>query len=478
MGHKIHPDIFRLGISKDWQYQLRDPLLANVFIYKTVKKMFLKYSAPYVSYTIRRNINPRKLELEKHKIKPIRNPFMRDSLVFSHLNISYGPSLLLAIFVLDVGAEALRAKKNLREKPFYYLSGALSYEIRRSYYYFRKYMYLPNPAKYSRKAYIWKRYKWFYYLGLDRNGIKVNQFIKDLIIKIKESCPKLFVENRLNIKTYQIGKYLSCRSLYKYHPAWIINNLAFFPKARNGYRFFKHLKILKFLLRFFKYCRYTNLKKRLLFINLLFVCVTSYLFLSYFNSGSIKRKDKLQTVLNKIIYLQSLLFLYLTRFKSIYLRYNKKLLQTRLILYNLYAKILIFTMAKTTFIPNDRQLIVRFLGLNNRNYSAQFLVNYISIKLGQYFNFNSIIKPIIRYYKRRSAIDGFRFIISGRLTRKERAAYIVKAYKAMPLATAKIRVDYASDFKIMRFGVVGIKIYLLTSEDVPYYYFFEFKTKI
>jgi len=37
MGHKINPEIFRLGVSLDWKYQLRDPLLANVIVYKMSK---------------------------------------------------------------------------------------------------------------------------------------------------------------------------------------------------------------------------------------------------------------------------------------------------------------------------------------------------------------------------------------------------------------------------------------------------------
>jgi len=80
--------------------------------------------------------------------------------------------------------------------------------------------------------------------------------------------------------------------------------------------------------------------------------------------------------------------------------------------------------------------------------------------------------------KNLSYIRGFRLIVSGRLTRKERAAFIVKSYKTMPLSSYKQRVDFASDFKIMKFGVVGIKIYLLCDETPPYYYFFEFKNKL
>jgi ribosomal protein S3 len=75
-------------------------------------------------------------------------------------------------------------------------------------------------------------------------------------------------------------------------------------------------------------------------------------------------------------------------------------------------------------------------------------------------------------------IKGFRFIVSGRLTRKERAFFIVKSVRRMPLSSHDCRIDSAADFKIMKFGVVGIKIYLLYTETPPFYYFFEFKNKI
>jgi ribosomal protein S3 len=126
----------------------------------------------------------------------------------------------------------------------------------------------------------------------------------------------------------------------------------------------------------------------------------------------------------------------------------------------------------------DNQLIVKYFALNNRNISAQFLVNYIIIRLGQYVPLNTILNPVIRQYKKLTLITGFKIVISGRLTRKERAAYIVKSGKSMPLATINSKIDYAYDFKIMRFGVVGVKVLLLSSDDTPYHYFFEFKNKL
>jgi len=160
------------------------------------------------------------------------------------------------------------------------------------------------------------------------------------------------------------------------------------------------------------------------------------------------------------------------------LRYNTEIFQSRLHAYHLYGKIIAFSVRKLTFFSNDHRVITRFYGMHNRNLNAHFLLNYIIIKLGQYFLLNDIIKPIIRRLKGLPEVFGFRLIFTGRLTRKERAAYILKSFRSMPLSTSSIRVDYASDFKVMKFGVVGIKIYLLYRETPPYYYFFEFRNRI
>jgi hypothetical protein len=478
MGHKIHPDKFRLGISKDWQYQVRDPLLANVFISKTVRHLFSDYSAPYVSYTIRRDVNPRELVQEELKARMIENPFLRTSLIFSHLNISYAPSLLLAIFLLDSDAEHRRAKEKQREKTFYYLSGSFSHEAYRAYSYFRKNMYLKLYTDKGRRAMSWRRYAQFYRSGLGSSVGKTKHNLAIVVKKLKKRFPNFFITRKSFRKSYKFPIFILNRFPYKYLPAWVINNYHFFFLIKHYKNIFKNLKILLFLLRYFKKVRYQNFKRRLFFYHLLIKSLTSFLYLLFLNNHTRDRRKKLLTVFNVTLYLQSILFIQLTTFKNVYLKYNKKLFQSRLLFFNLYAKILHFTLRKTTFITNDRQLIIKFFALHNRNLSAQFLVNYICLKLGQYFDLNSIIKPIIRRFKRQDSINGFRFIISGRLTRKERAAYIVKSHKAMPLSSAAIKIDYACDFKIMRFGVVGIKVYLLAKEDIPYYYYFEFKNKI
>lgn len=267
---------------------------------------------------------------------------------------------------------------------------------------------------------------------------------------------------------------------YRHASVWLINNYSFFSRRLHKKKIKKNLHILCFLLRYFKCFNYNNSKKRLFFLNLLFNSITSCILLLLLNKKIyIKRiKTNYNIFLGKLIHLQSILFLQLTKYKNIYLKYNKKLFHSRLLLFQLYAKIITFSLKKAIFITTDNKIIIKYFALHNRNLSAQFLVNYISIKLGQYFTLNSILNPILRRFKRPGTLDGFRFIISGRLTRKERAAYIVRSYKAMPLSNPKIRIDFAYDFKIMRFGVVGIKVYLLTTKVIPYYYYFEFKNTL
>jgi ribosomal protein S3 len=110
--------------------------------------------------------------------------------------------------------------------------------------------------------------------------------------------------------------------------------------------------------------------------------------------------------------------------------------------------------------------------------SAQFLVHFILLALSQYIELNRIVNPIIRRFTRQRFVNRLKIIISGRLTRKERASYIVKGAKSIPLTKVNVYIDYAFDFLIMRFGVVGIKVYLLSNKENPYHYFFEFKKKL
>ena len=287
---------------------------------------------------------------------------------------------------------------------------------------------------------------------------------------------------------------------------WLANNRPIFLRRSRINNFRRQLSTLRFLIRYTRLLRTTSAKKRIFITHMLLHSLITFLRLSNFNKETLnyhrktrrrrgrlhglpeyreeyvrrtrigKRKNSLLEA--KVTLLITNLFLYLTYLKYKHVQFNKPIIQTRHHLFQLYAKILLFTLYKSAFIKRDDLLITKFYGLHSRNISAQFLVNYIIIKLGQYFTLNPIIKPVIRRLQRLSYIDGFRFIISGRLTRRERASYIVKSHKAMPLSTYKTTVDYAFDYKIMKFGVVGIKILLLMGRRPPNYYLFEYRDKL
>jgi hypothetical protein len=111
-------------------------------------------------------------------------------------------------------------------------------------------------------------------------------------------------------------------------------------------------------------------------------------------------------------------------FKYLHLEYNKSIFQSHLFFFYLFNKIVLFSLKKISFFPTDHRLILRFYGLHNRNVNASFLVNYFILKFGQYFSLSEILKPIMYKLQDLYYVRGARLIFSGRLTRKERAAYI------------------------------------------------------
>lgn len=501
MGHKINPNIFRVGISVDWKYQLRDPLLANVSIYKTVKSLFSKYSAPYVSNTISRNGHSDTWSLMERKNALISNLFFRDGFIFSHLNISYAPSLHLNIVLFDTVAEQKRIDKELHEMPSYYLYGDLLLPVYRSYSYFLKNIFQKkgnNPLKPARAT------KWFYYKRMLRKSCtpirRKSIFLRptSMILFLKELRKnsfffksKVILKRVLKNKPRKIKYAIACKCIQfkkislraKAYPAWLINNTWLYTTKYRISDFIINLRICLFLARYLRMYKRIYSKKKLFLFNVFVVTLTTIL---SFNKGRFTRiwsslfsNYHQRLVLSRRIFL--LLYIchiQLLSHSYLQLQYNKQIFQTRLYTFHLYSRILLFTLRKAMFIPTDHRLIVRYYVMNNLNLNASYLLNYFIVKLGQYFKLSDIMIPIVQRLKRLNDLDGFRLIFSGRLTRKERAAYIVKSHKSMPLSTYKARVDYASDFKILKFGVVGIKIYLLFSAFPPYYYFYEFRSKL
>ena len=115
-----------------------------------------------------------------------------------------------------------------------------------------------------------------------------------------------------------------------------------------------------------------------------------------------------------------------------------------------------------------------FFGKHTRNVSAQILLKYILQKLGQYFTIQEILKPIIFDLRSSPLLNGFKIIIAGRVTRKERAAFLIKKAGNLPLNKKVAKVDYAANAKIQKFGMVGIKVLLYEKRVRTSYYKFSF----
>jgi len=106
------------------------------------------------------------------------------------------------------------------------------------------------------------------------------------------------------------------------------------------------------------------------------------------------------------------------------------------------------------------QFTFSLAGLNRYNITPGLLLNYLIIKLGQYFPLSAIVRPLLRHLRRDPTIRGFRLVASGRLTRKERAAFTVRIIGSMPFSRRMDTIDYAMGVTKTRFGAVGLKVFL------------------
>jgi ribosomal protein S3 len=86
-----------------------------------------------------------------------------------------------------------------------------------------------------------------------------------------------------------------------------------------------------------------------------------------------------------------------------------------------------------------------------------------------------ILRPLLKQVKTLSYIVGLKIVLAGRLTRKERAAFMIRKYGSVPLSKKDAIIDYAADSCIMKFGVVGVKVWLqMTTRSTPSFYYFAY----
>jgi len=136
------------------------------------------------------------------------------------------------------------------------------------------------------------------------------------------------------------------------------------------------------------------------------------------------------------------------------------------------GKIMALQLLHHTALPYNR-LETLFTGTHDKHVNPQMLVRIIERRLGEYIPISPVLGEVRA--KLRSAtreVRGYRILVTGRLTRKERAAVILKSKGPAKMSTVESPIEYASGFKIMKFGLVGIKIWITrrTAKKSPYLY--------
>ena len=113
MGHKVNPDIFRLGVSKTWIFQLRTNknFIKNLFLFKFLKNLFMNYTIPLFDFNKRRNqkINDKLVLRGEDQI--VSSPFVKNNLLFSHVYFGLVKNILhIESFFIDVAFKQPRKK--------------------------------------------------------------------------------------------------------------------------------------------------------------------------------------------------------------------------------------------------------------------------------------------------------------------------------------------------------------------------------
>jgi hypothetical protein len=304
--------------------------------------------------------------------------------------------------------------------------------------------------------------------------IQHNQYlrkeIRETITRIKTLAKDEEISSFKKVGKPIIIKQLSRLKYYKSNFISYIANITNW-KHKNKFQLYyvKKFTLLKYYLR---YMLLTNLQLRSRnFIVLMMITLLKTL---------LQLCDK-SALRNKLIFLfLSLSFLYRT-LKCLRLSHN--LYSRKIGILSTLNKVIYLTLSKKLH-RIQSQCVIRFYLLNNKNLSINLIMNYILIKLGQYFYINNIVYPLKRRLERQPGVDAFRMIITGRLTRKERAFYKIISFrgKSLPLSTYHTngsRIFAVQDFKIMRFGCVGIKLILKLSVRAlrPYTYSISFTNK-
>jgi hypothetical protein len=275
-------------------------------------------------------------------------------------------------------------------------------------------------------------------------------FLKKIRKKIR-NFRKIFKSMVLNMEVQDVGVFFN--SKYLKINLIIFKEMLIDKFKKNVFNFF-FLQSTVFYLKIIKYyfVLTSRLKQKLI---LLWIMLQLTIYFNFFNLSKLFRiiflKMKIFDVRNLNIFnIFNCYFLRITQkvplfnfHKLIISKFNKKILQ------NLVKNLV-----------KNYTILISYFFINNNMLNAQIIFKFISRQLFLNKPINRIIKIVLLELSRFKKFAGFKILMRGRFTRKERAFNKVWTVGKIPTSAVVKPLDYLSNIFISKFGVGSIRIWL------------------
>lgn len=295
---------------------------------------------------------------------------------------------------------------------------------------------------------------------LNERRIKVIQ-INPLYKKRKKDLGKMIIKAcRKSLECVkEMEKLLLIRSYFLFREETyeqMFENIRYFPAGRRG----KNGLITKILLKTIRIWGKLAPSKKIYYVILL-----RNLLISIINTAELK------VLRGKITmsYLRLLNLLTYVDFSYQYMVVNKYTLN-HINNYFIFSKSSNIIRYSLGCIDKNGEVDMEYMGFGLNKTTASLIVNYIIIHLKKYFKLSEILRPLIRELKSKNIVRSYRIQVAGRLTRKQRAWYSVNETEGVSYSKKMVKIDYAQDKTSLKFGAVGVKVWLVYTVRQYYKY--------
>jgi len=129
------------------------------------------------------------------------------------------------------------------------------------------------------------------------------------------------------------------------------------------------------------------------------------------------------------------------------------------LLMSIYRSILLVTIRSYHYKSN---INIHFKLLNQRAFSASYIVNYFAYKLNSGTDLNRTLKSTFNMFERgfMTGIRGLKVVCAGRFTRKQRAHHSIRQAGIIETSTLGAKVDYALMTARLKYGASSIRIWV------------------